>query len=59
MAEEEQKLHCCYIDQSTDKPCKKPAEYEIWDDTREYTHSCEEHVGPLLSNADLFRIYRV
>jgi hypothetical protein len=45
--------HCCKIG------CEKKAEWQIWhgNSPDDYTESCNEHIGDLLTDAPEHRIY--
>lgn len=53
---------CCYLDRNNHGgDCENPAEWIIrhGEDACEYTISCTEHVGPMLTDAVEHRIYPI
>lgn len=56
-----EEAHCCCIpdQENLDEGCPAPAKWIIvhGDLPDEYTHSCTEHIGELLTDAPEHRIY--
>jgi hypothetical protein len=47
-------LMCCYIDPATQEPCDQDGEFELTDELDRsetaVTHTCTQHVGPMLGH---------
>jgi len=54
------RLCCCIPDQSKQSErCEKPAQYEIWFGSGDFTDSCLEHIPLMMTDAQEHRIFKI